>query len=69
MHQINNFSKMHLDAAFVEIWVTGGVVDELRKFALAHLRRAVAEDEEESVDSVRLARTIRTDDGRERLYI
>jgi len=43
------------------------VVDELAEFALPHLGRPEAEDEEERVDRVRLARAVGPDDGREGL--
>jgi 4-hydroxy-3-methylbut-2-en-1-yl diphosphate synthase IspG/GcpE len=58
---------MHFDTAVVEVFIIGGVVNELGELPLTHLGCSPAENKEEGVDSVRLARTVRSNDGRERL--
>jgi hypothetical protein len=66
-HQIDDLLEPDLNLAVSEIREGLRVVDELSELPLTHLGRSVAENEEEGVDRVRLARTIWTDDGREGL--
>jgi hypothetical protein len=54
-YQIDDLTEVHFDTAVVEVFVIGGVVNELGELPLTHLGCSPAENKEESVDSVRLA--------------
>ena len=56
---------MYFDGALVKVGVVHRVVDEFGQLRLTHLVRLITKDEEKRVDGVRLARTVRPNDGRE----
>ncbi len=63
-YQINNFTEMDFDAALLQVWILGRVVNELGQLRLAHLVGAETKDEEECINSIGLSGTVRPDDGR-----
>lgn len=62
-YQVDDLPEPDLDAAEVELLHAFGVVNELAELGLAHLCGLEAKDKEHRVDSIRLAGSIRSDDG------
>jgi hypothetical protein len=64
---VDDLVKVDGDAALLQVGVLARRVDELRQLLEADLRRALAEDEEERVNHVALARAVGPHHRRERL--
>lgn len=67
-YQVDDLTEMYFNTTFVQIGEVGRVVNKFRKFSLAHLRRAIPENEEQSVDGVGFSRTVGTNYGGKGLH-
>ena len=65
-HQVDDVAEVDLDRTRLRLLALG-VMDQLADVALSHLVRLEAEDEEQRVDRVALARAVGSDDGAEGL--